>query len=195
MVLKSADPDPSSTCSLPSTCRSAPTSESVVSQGWLPAAVGTYARTAARQLHRRSVPCADADRRTGQTTDLNGSAAGATSDVRVVGGHVLRLGAAHARPPTSHTGLPAAALRRRSPHAVAVFAAHAPASDWLMPKLRPLELSDSALEPHRAHGQRRRGASAQRWRGAHSVRPAGRPRSILLAFDTALVFPVFPLNK
>jgi len=61
-----------------------------------------------------------------------------------------------------------------------------------MPKLRPLELSDTALEPRRAHGQRRRGASAQRWRGAHSVRPGGRGRSILLDFDTALVFP---LNK
>jgi hypothetical protein len=43
----------------------------------------------------------------------------------------------------------------------------------LMPKLRPLELSDTALEPRRAHGQRRRGASAQRWRGAHSVAAAG----------------------
>ena len=32
-----------------------------------------------------------------------------------------------------------------------------------------VELSDTALEPRRAHGQRRRGASAQRWRGAHSV--------------------------
>ena len=42
-----------------------------------------------------------------------------------------------------------------------------------MPKLRPLELSDTALEPRRAHGQRRRGASAQRWRGAHSVAAAG----------------------
>jgi len=41
-----------------------------------------------------------------------------------------------------------------------------------MPKLRPLELSDTALEPRRAHGQRRRGASAQRWRSAHSARPA-----------------------
>ena len=77
------------------------------------------------------------------------------------------------RPPTAHTGLPAEALRRRSPNAVAVFAAHAQASDWLMPKLRPLELSDTALEPRRAHGQRRRGASAQRWRGAHSVAAAG----------------------
>ena len=76
------------------------------------------------------------------------------------------------RPPTAHTGLPAEALRRRSPNAVAVFAAHAQASDWLMPKLRPLELSDTALEPRRAHGQRRRGASAQRWRGAHSVAAA-----------------------
>ena len=171
-----ADPDPSSTCSLPSVGLHRPVSESVVSQGWLPAAVGTYTRTAARQLHRRSVPCADADRRTGQTTDLNGSAAGATGDVRVVGGHVLRLGAAHAgRPPPTLASLQqtAAALRRRSPNAVAVFAAHAQASDWLMPKLRPLELSDTALEPRRAHGQRRRGASAQRWRGAHSVRPAG----------------------
>ena len=90
------------------------------------------------------------------------------------------------RPPTAHTGLPAEALRRRSPNAVAVFAAHAQASDWLMPKLRPLELSDTALEPRRAHGQRRRGASAQRWRGAHSV--ARRGRSILLRtdHDTAL---------
>ena len=77
------------------------------------------------------------------------------------------------RPPIAHTGLPAEALRRRSPNAVAVFAAHAQASDWLMPKLRPLELSDTALEPRRAHGQRRRGASAQRWRGAHSVAAAG----------------------
>ena len=76
------------------------------------------------------------------------------------------------RPPIAHTGLPAEALRRRSPNAVAVFAAHAQASDWLMPKLRPLELSDTALEPRRAHGQRRRGASAQRWRGAHSVAAA-----------------------
>ncbi len=91
------------------------------------------------------------------------------------------------RPPIAHTGLPAEALRRRSPNAVAVFAAHAQASDWLMPKLRPLELSDTALEPRRAHGQRRRGASAQRWRGAHSVAARGRRgRSILLRTDTAL---------
>ena len=42
-----------------------------------------------------------------------------------------RLGAAHAGrpPPTLATGLPAEALRRRSPNAVAVFAAHAQASD------------------------------------------------------------------
>jgi hypothetical protein len=85
------------------------------------------------------------------------------------------------RPPTAHTGLPAEALRRRSPNAVAVFAAHAQASDWLMPKLRPLELSDTALEPRRAHGQRRRGASAQRGGAVRTLwpRPA-RPVAILL---------------
>ena len=84
---------------------------------------------------------------------------------------------------------PAAALRRRSPNAVAVFAAHAQASGWLMPKLRPLELSDTALEPRRAHGQRRRGASAQRWRGAHSVRPVD------FAGFRHCSHLVFPLNK
>ena len=79
------------------------------------------------------------------------------------------------RPPTAHTGLPAEALRRRSPNAVAVFAAHAQASDRLMPKLRPLELSDTALEPRRAHGQRRRGASAQLWRGRSLCGRSARP--------------------
>ena len=40
-----------------------------------------------------------------------------------------------------------------SKNAVAFFAARAQASDRLLPKLRPLELSSTALEPRRARGQ------------------------------------------
>jgi hypothetical protein len=38
-----------------------------------------------------------------------------------------------------------------------------------MPKELPLELYRTALEPHRARGQRWRGASVQRRRGAPTV--------------------------
>jgi hypothetical protein len=58
----------------------------------------------------------------------------------------------------------------QSPNAAAVFAAHAQASDWLMPKLRLLELSNTALEPRRAHqrniAEHRRSAGAVH---AHSI--------------------------
>ena len=43
--------------------------------------------------------------------------------------------------------------RASSPNAVAFVAARAQASDRLLPKLRPLELSSTALEPRRARGQ------------------------------------------
>ena len=145
-----------------------------MSQGWLcqrrwvrtdgsaPAAPAQCAMCRCRPTHR-----------TDHGIDLEGSAAGATGASGWSAGMPQASRSCPCRPPTAHTGLPAEALRRRSPNAVAVFAAHAQASDWLMPKLRPLELSDTALEPRRAHGQRRRGASAQRWRGAHSVAAAG----------------------
>eukprot|EP01046_Picozoa_sp_COSAG06_P061798 COSAG06_NODE_13697_length_1229_cov_2.033628_1_plen_77_part_10 len=77
----------------------------------------------------------------------------------------MRLQAAHTRPPTpAHTRHRLEALRRRSPNAVAFFAAHAQAGSRLMPKQLPLELYRTALEPHRARGQRWRGASVQRRR-------------------------------
>ena len=53
--------------------------------------------------------------------------------------------------------------RASSPNAVAFVAARAQASDRLLPKLRPLELSSTALEPRRARGQigaEHRGAAA-----------------------------------
>ena len=147
-----------------------------MSQGWLRLCQRRWVRTDG------SAPAAPAQcavcrcrstHRTDHGIDLEGTAAGATSGSGWSAGMPQASRSCPCRPPTTHTGLPAEALRRRSPNAVAVFAAHAQASDWLMPKLRPLELSDTALEPRRAHGQRRRGASAQRWRGAHSVAAAG----------------------
>ena len=147
-----------------------------MSQGWLRLCQRRWVRTDG------SAPAAPAQcavcrcrstHRTDHGIDLEGSAAGATSGSGWSADMPQASRSCPCRPPTTHTGLPAEALRRRSPNAVAVFAAHTQASGWLMPKLRPLELSDTALEPRRAHGQRRRGASAQRWRGAHSVAAAG----------------------
>ena len=94
MVLRFADLDRSSTCSLPSVGLHRPASRE--SRLAVPAAGCT--RTAARQLHRRSVPCADAGRRTGQTMGLISKEVPPEPPVRPGGRRTCprRLGAAHA---------------------------------------------------------------------------------------------------